>query len=226
MDEFCSIEKQLNPKVVEYIKGEILPRYDSNIGGHGRDHIKSVIMRSFEIMNEFHLEVDPNMVYVIAAFHDISYKINPDEHEEYSAREFFQDKKMKEFFTDEQREVMREAIIDHRASLEYEARSIYGKLVSSADREISVSNMLNRSFLYQKDKHASENPSVRQIIDYSYKKLSSKYGKGGYAKMYYPDQKYKDYLQEMQTLLDNKDLFVEREMKLAKGMNLLQEEGR
>lgn len=61
MDEFCSIEKQLNPKVVEYIKGEILPRYDSNIGGHGRDHIKSVIMRSFEIMNEFHLEVDPNM---------------------------------------------------------------------------------------------------------------------------------------------------------------------
>ena len=121
---------------------------------------------------------------------------------------------------------MREAIIDHRASLEYEARSIYGKLVSSADREISVSNMLNRSFLYQKDKHASENSSVRQIIDYSYKKLSSKYGKGGYAKMYYPDQKYKDYLQEMQTLLDNKDLFVEREMKLAKGMNLLQEEGR
>ena len=41
--------------------------------------------------------------------------------------------------------------------------------VSSADRETSVENMLKRSFLYQADKHADENPSVEQIIEYSFK---------------------------------------------------------
>ena len=49
---------------------------------------------------------------------------------------------MKKFFKEEQRKIIAEAIVDHRASLEYEARSIYGKIVSSADREISVQNML------------------------------------------------------------------------------------
>ena len=116
----------------------------------------------------------------------------------------------------EQIDIMAEAIVDHRASLEYEARSIYEKIVSSADRETSVENMLERSFLYQADKHRAENPSVRQIIEYSYKKLSSKYGKGGYAKMYYPDKKYTDYLETMQSLLEDEEKFVQAEMKIAK----------
>lgn len=122
---------------------------------------------------------------------------------------------MKEFFPNEEdRIMMSEAIVDHRASLEYEARSEYGKLVSSADREISVENMLKRSVNFQRDKHKTENPTDLEVIEYSYKKLSSKYGKGGYAKMYYPDKKYKDYLKEMQELIENKDLFVKRELEI------------
>ena len=76
--------------------------------------------------------------------------------------------------------------------------------------------MLTRSILYQADKHKAENPSLEQVIEYSYKKLSSKYGKGGYAKMYYPDEKYKNYLNKMQELLENKEKFIEAEMDLAK----------
>ena len=123
---------------------------------------------------------------------------------------------MEKFFNAEERNIIAEAIFDHRASLEYEARSIYGKIVSSADRETSVENMLTRSILYQADKHKAENPSLEQVIEYSYKKLSSKYGKGGYAKMYYPDEKYKNYLNKMQELLENKEKFIEAEMDLAK----------
>ncbi|MCI8546271.1 MAG: hypothetical protein HFJ44_03470 [Clostridia bacterium] len=80
--------------------------------------------------------------------------------------------------------------------------------------------MLERSILYQADKHSSENPSVQQVIEYSYKKLSSKYGKGGYAKMYYPDQKYIDYLDTMQELLENKEKFVEAEKAIATELKL------
>lgn len=132
---------------------------------------------------------------------------------------FLADKEIQKFLEQEEVQITAEAIVDHRASLEYEARSEYGKLVSSADRETSVENMLKRSFLYQADKHADENPSVEQIIEYSFKKLTKKFGKDGYAKMYYPDKKYTDYLSEMQDLLDNKQKFIEREMKFVPLLN-------
>ncbi len=211
--------KKINGKLREYIERNVLPQYDTNnIGGHGINHIRTVIERSFEIINEFNLDVDPNMIYTIAAFHDIGYKEDPDNHEEVSSRKFMEDTEIRKFFSEEQVETIAEAIVDHRASLEYEARSVYGKIVSSADREISVERMLDRSFKYQSDKHKNENPTTLQIIDYSYKKLFSKYGKEGYAKMYFPDQKYLDYLKTMQEILENKEKFVEAELKIAENI--------
>lgn len=206
---------EINGELREYIERNVLPQYDTNIGGHGIDHIRIVIERCFEIISEFNLDVDPNMIYTIAAFHDIGYKEDPDNHEQVSSRKFKEDNGIRKFFTEEQIEIIAEAIVDHRASLEYEARSIYGKIVSSADREISVERMLDRSFKYQSDKHKDENPSTLQVIDHSYKKLFSKYGKAGYAKMYFPDKKYLEYLKTMQELLENKEKFVEAELKIA-----------
>lgn len=203
---------KINGDLKKYIEKSVLPLYDTNIAGHGREHIEFVIERSFELAREFDLDVDLNMVYVIAAFHDIGYKEDPDNHEEVSSRIFREDEVMPKYFTAEQIDIMADAIVDHRASLEYEARSVYGKLVSSADREISVHNVLKRSILFQAAKHKDENPSLEQVIDYSYKKLSSKYGKGGYAKMYFPDEKYKNYLSTMQDILSDKEKFAKFEL--------------
>lgn len=211
---------KLNQELKKYIEDKILTMYDDNIGGHGIEHINSVISRSFELVDEFNLEIDLNMVYTIAAFHDIGYKTNPDEHEEVSSNMFRNNPDMKKFFNKDQINIIADAIIDHRASLEYEARSIYGKIVSSADREISVENMLKRSILFQSDKHKNENPTIMQIIDYSYNKLSSKYGKGGYAKMYFQDKKYTDYLNRMQEILEDKDKFIQVELQIIKDLNL------
>lgn len=208
---------KINEELKKYIEENILTQYDvNNVGGHGKTHIATVIARCFELIKAFNLDVNPNMVYTIAAFHDIGYRVNPDEHEAVSSQMFMQDKTIEKFFTEEERQIIAEAIVDHRASLEYEARSIYGKLVSSADREISVENMLERSILFQADKHKSENPTDLQVIDYSFKKLSSKYGKGGYAKMYYPDEKYQNYLQRMQEILENKDKFIQAELEIMR----------
>lgn len=199
----------------KYIEENIMTQYDTNnVGGHGRAHIETVIARSFELAETFNLDVNPDMVYVIAAFHDIGYRVNPDEHEAVSSQMFLQDKNIQKFFSEDEIRVIAEAIVDHRASLEYEARSVYGKLVSSADREVSVENMLERSVNFQADKHRAENPTDLQVIDYSFKKLSSKYGKGGYAKMYYPDEKYTNYLNRMQEILEDKDKFVQAELAI------------
>lgn len=211
---------RVNMVLKKYIEEKILTLYDNNIGGHGIEHIRFVIRRSFEIVNEFHLDVDLNMVYVIAAFHDIGYQNDPDRHEEISSNMFRNNYDMRKFFDEKQINIIAEAIIDHRASLEYEPRSIYGKIVSSADREISVENMLERSILFQLDKHKKENPTIMQIIDYSYKKLSSKYGKGGYAKMYFQDKKYMDYLNRMQELLEDKDKFIEAELQIIRRLEM------
>lgn len=44
---------------------------------------------------------------------------------------------------------MSEAIEDHRASLEYIPRSIYGKIISSADRNTSIEDILKRTYEYR-----------------------------------------------------------------------------
>ena len=205
----------INKKLKKYIENNIMNKYkDDNYGGHGWEHIQDVINRSFELKDKFNLEVDPNMVYTIAAYHDIGYRQDPDNHEKESSEIFLQDEEMKKFFNDEERNIIAEAIVDHRASLEYEARSVYGKLVSSADRAIDVDDMLRRSIAFQTEKHKSENPTIEQIIEYSFKKLSSKYGNGGYAKMYFQDDKYKDYLAKMNKILSDKNEFIKAELEL------------
>ena len=213
-EDVYKIEEEIN-----YVEEKVLPLYDTNIGGHGRDHILTVILRSFEIKKEFNLQLKDKLILIIAAYHDIGYKKDPDNHEQVSSEMFLEDKEIQKFLETDEIKIVAEAIVDHRASLEYEARSEYGKLVSSADRETSVENMLKRSFLYQADKHAAENPTIEQVIEFSFKKLTKKFGKDGYAKMYFPDKKYTSYLKEMQELLENKEKFIAREMEFAPLLN-------
>lgn len=216
------IKRGINPQLQEYIFSNVLTKYsENNYGGHGIEHILEVISRSFEIIDEFHLQVNENIVFVASAYHDIGYEQDPDNHEVVSSEIFKNDPNMLLFFSGEEIEETAKSIVDHRASLEYEARNTIGKIISSADRETNVDRMFKRSILYQTERiqEKVENPTINDIIEASYKKLSSKYGKGGYAKMYYPDKKYLAYLEEMQNLLENKELFIERELMLANELN-------
>ena len=212
----------INKELKKYIEDTIKPQYiNNNYGGHGWEHIQDVVYRSFELMGYFNLKINPNMVYVVAAYHDIGYRQDPDNHEKVSSEMFMQDDEMKKYFNDEERKIIAEAIVDHRASLEYEARSVYGKLVSSADRAIDVDNMLRRSIAFQAEKHKNENPTIEEVIEYSFKKLSSKYGNGGYAKMYFKDAKYEGFLERMNELFSDKNEFIKAELSLiSRDMNL------
>lgn len=79
----------INKKLKNYIEKEILSQYDEN-NGHGKSHIESVIKRSFELNDKFNLHLDSNMIYVIAAYHDLGYKIDADNHEEVFSNSFIQ----------------------------------------------------------------------------------------------------------------------------------------
>ena len=213
-DSFLQKEYDLNGELIKHIQENVFPVYEKNDKGHGMRHIRQVIARSFELVSENSLDVDMNMVYTIAAYHDIGRKSerDKDNHEEISAEMMREDLELEKYFSEDKLKLIEEAIVDHRASLEYEARSIYGKIVSSADREIFLDNILYRSYFFQKNKH----PECDKlgVIENSYKKLNSKYGKGGYAKMYFSDEKYQKFITEMQVLLENKDEFIRRESLL------------
>ena len=173
----------MNEELINYVETKIFPKYADG-SGHDLDHIKYVIERSLRFAEQVP-DVDKNMCYVIAAYHDIGRLIDDDYHEKISAAYARIDEKLKEFFSDEEIAVIAEAIEDHRASSKREPRSVYGKIVSSADRNTSVDEMIKRSVeaykLWNQDKDLDE------VLEGARGHMREKYGRDGYAlkKMYF-----------------------------------------
>lgn len=198
---------EINPDLKSYMQQLINYHYSLNDKGHDAEHAKYVINRSFEFA-ELDEEINYEMVYVIAAYHDIAHHIDAQNHEILSAKMLMQDEKLKDFFTDEQIRIMSEAVEDHRSSLETEPRSIYGKIVSSADRNTSVEVTLKRCYLYNM-KHFQE-LSQADLIEKCRSFLLEKFGPNGYArdKMYFDDKQYKKYLDDITELASDKERFA------------------
>ena len=138
----------MNKDLIKYTEENIFPEYSKNESGHGIDHIKYVIKRSFDIVSQNKLDVNLDMVYIIAAYHDIGHHIDSKNHEKVSAEIMSKDKELERFFNDEELKIIKEAIEDHRASSDHEPRSIYGRIVSSADRNNTVEDCLRRTYTY------------------------------------------------------------------------------
>ena len=201
----------INKQLMEYIESNILPIYNKNDSGHGIEHIRYVIKRSLGFANQFD-NIDLDMVYVTASFHDIAHHIDRNNHEILSAKLFYEDEKMKEFFTDEQRKIIKEAIEDHRASLEYEPRSNYGKIISSADRNTDIISALKRMHAYT-IKHYPD-LDLDEMINRAYKYISKKFGIEGYAKTYCYDKEFEDFKKNVETLIKNKYEFAVKYMEV------------
>lgn len=197
--------QEINPKLKEYIETNIFPEYEKNEKGHGIGHIQDVIRRSFRLISQNNLPVNPNIVYTVCSYHDIGHHIDAKQHEKVSAEMMAKDENLREFFSKEERKIIQEAIEDHRASSDHEPRSIYGKLVSSADRNNTVELCLERSYRYGK-KHSPE-ASEQELYERAYNALLAKFGEGGYAKFYFHDEDYERFLTEIRKLLQDKENF-------------------
>jgi len=196
----------INKELKQYIEESLFPEYDKNESGHGINHIKDVIKRSFELVNENNLDVNMDMVYVIAAYHDIGHHIDSKTHEIISTDIMSKDEKLKEFFNEEELKVIKEAIEDHRASAKDDPRSIYGKIVSSADRNNKVEDCLRRTYTY--GKKLNPEATDEELFLRAYDVLQNKFGEDGYAKYYFKDSQYETFLQELRELLKDKDKYI------------------
>ena len=131
----------MNLNLKQYIENNIFPMYNRYYS-HGMLHINNVIKNMLMLADYYGL--DRNMAYVIAAFHDIGLNIDRNNHEYESGKILYNDKELKKYFDDEQIQIMKEAVEDHRGSRKERPRNFYGECISDSDRDFDIHILARR----------------------------------------------------------------------------------
>ena len=205
IDEMKYYLKDVDLKLRDYVEKKVFPLWELNDKGHGPIHRTEVIRRIFALNETFQLNLNPNMLFVIASYHDVGKYIDHKKHHLIAAAKFMEDEQIKQFFTDNQRIIIKEAIEDHRFSKEDDPRSVYGKLISSADRNTTIEMVFIRSFFVAKDRMPDMN--INEYLDYTVNRLINKYSEENPENMFFEDDIYKVFLKDMRDLLTRPDDF-------------------
>jgi uncharacterized protein len=171
----------MNQQLVEYIESEIIPRYAGFDEAHRVDHARTVIEESLKLAGN---DVNIDMVYAIAAYHDTGLCEGREKHHLVSGRIIREDGTLRRWFTEDQIETMAQAAEDHRASSDHEPRSIYGRIVAEADRIIDGETIVRRTIQFG----LSHYPELdrQQHWERMCAHLKEKYDYGGYLKLWIP----------------------------------------
>lgn len=172
--------KQPDPSLVAYVEAEIIPRYEHFDRAHGTDHVRTVIAQSLALAA--HYDVNTDMVYAIAAYHDTGLVNGRERHHIDAGRILTEDAEMRRRFTAEQLGVMREAAEDHRASSDHAPRTIYGRIVAEADRVIAPATIIRRTVQYGLANYPAldREGHYARCLDH----LQKKYAEGGYLRLW------------------------------------------
>lgn len=208
-------KSKIDTNLINYIEKNIFPQYDLNESGHGIEHILNVINKSLNISKNY--DVNINIVYVVASYHDIAHHIDKDNHEILSADIMIKDENLKKFFSKDELEIIKNAIEDHRASKGVMPRTIYGKIISAADKNMSIEEAITRTYLYTK-KHYP-NFTNQEVLDEIYRHIEDKFGKNGYAKVYIKDEQFENFKKETIELLKDKTKFFEKVHSVIDNLN-------
>ena len=184
-----------------YIEQEILPLYDSFDRGHRRDHAHQVIERSAQIAEAF--EVDAEMVYAIAAYHDTGLRFGRENHHSDSARIVLADGELRRWFTEEQIETIAQAAEDHRASAARAPRTIYGRIVAEADRLIIPELIIRRTVQYSLANFPALDREGHWLR--SQEHLHQKYDEGGYLRLWIEGSDNAERLKRLREIIADKE---------------------
>lgn len=132
---------EINKELKTYIENNIFPRYEKYYS-HGMSHINNVINNCLMLADYYNLDID--MAYTIAAYHDLGLNVDRENHEYESGKILKRDKELKKYFSDEQINIMKEAVEDHRGSRKERPRNIYGEILSDSDRDFEIEVLAKR----------------------------------------------------------------------------------
>ena len=183
--------------LVEFIETKILPKYTEFDRAHNLEHVTRVIRRSIDLVKT--TGADINMVYTIAAYHDLGMSGPRAIHHITGGKILAADSRLKRWFSPEQIKIMKEAVEDHRASASRSPRSLYGKIIAEADRDIDVDVVIRRTIQYG----LSNYPNLDKEGHWKRFKehLDSKYSVNGYIRLWLPKSPNEKNLNDLRNLI-------------------------
>ena len=204
------MKQQVSLDLMEFVETQILPRYNAFGESHGLRHVSRVIKNSLQLAKVTGANID--MVYVIAAYHDLGMSVPLAIHHITSGKILVADARLKRWFNPEQIKIMKEAVEDHRASSSRQPRSIYGKIVAEADRDIDLHEIFLRAIQYGKENNPEKNKEEQweRFAEH----MEEKYSRNGYIKLWIPNSPNEKALNELRSIIENKSRLREEFEKI------------
>lgn len=187
--------------LVEFVETQILPQYLAFDKAHNTEHVIRVVRRSLELARQ--VGADLNMAYVVAAYHDLGLTGPRAIHHLTSGKILMADARLKRWFTAEQLKMMKEAVEDHRASASRSPRSIYGKIVAEADRDLSPETVIRRTIQFGLSNYPQMDVEGhwRRFMQH----MNEKYSSTGYIRLWLHGSENERQLNELRTLIASPD---------------------
>ena len=195
------MQQKLNLEIMSFVEKEILPRYNAFGKSHGLQHVQHVISNSLELVPL--TGADINMAYVIAAYHDLGMEGPRAIHHITSGKILQADARLKKWFSPEQIKIMKEAVEDHRASSSRQPRSIYGKIVAEADRDLDPETVFTRAIQYGLENYPEKGEEEQWKRFAAH--MEEKYSINGYIKLSIPGSPNAKRLRTIQNIIEDKD---------------------
>lgn len=185
---------------MEFIERNILPKYAAFDSAHNMEHAVSVIRNSMKLARK--LCADSDMAYVIAAYHDLGLEGHRAIHHLTSGKILRADKRLERWFSAQQIEIMAQAVEDHRASASRAPRSIYGRIVAEADRDLRPETVFRRTVLFGLDNYPQMSPQEhwQRFAEH----MEQKYSSNGYVKLWIQGSENEENLQQLRQIIANR----------------------
>jgi len=195
---------------MEFVEKQILPRYSHFDRAHSMQHVTNVIRNSITLAKK--LGADVNMCYVIAAYHDLGLEGPRAIHHVTSGKILTSDARLKKWFSPSQLQIMKEAVEDHRASASHAPRSIYGKIVAEADRDLTPDTIIERTIAFGLDNYPEK--TKQEHFERMCEHLKNKYSESGYIKLWINGSPNEQHLKELRNVIKDetklKEKFLEK----------------
>ena len=185
--------------LMRFVETQILPRYSQFDKAHNLSHANRVIKRSLDIAKK--MGADINMVYVVAAYHDLGLEGPRAIHHVTSGRILKNDSRLKQWFSSEQIRIMSEAVEDHRASASHAPRSLYGKIVAEADRDLNPEVVITRTIQFGLDNYPDKDKEEQWKRFCQH--MQSKYSRNGYIKLWIHGSENEENLSKLRQLIEH-----------------------
>ena len=180
-----------------YIYTEVIPQYARFDKAHREDHALAVIDRALSMGKKY--DISEEMLLTAAACHDLGLSVDRDTHHQESGRIIRSDKRLTEWFSPEQIEIIAQAAEDHRASSKTLPRSIYGRIVAEADRMIVPETIIRRTVQFGLSHHPEldKEGHWQRTLEH----LHQKYAEGGYLHLLIPGSPNEEPLQQLREII-------------------------